>query len=157
MLTTDSVRTRHIGEATAQDIADQWNSVYPAMREILDTVIAAQCGAQHPTADVPALDKLRRELGQLDRGEFTSCTRSTGEFSVYSALVRVQEVLNVTSVGAPEKGSIYRLAGTLADVDADLTAQWRAEREPGVPAEAVDPGDRDRADSELEHAERGTR
>ncbi|MEW1926359.1 hypothetical protein [Streptomyces sp. NPDC088360] len=70
MLTTDSVPTRFLTETQAQRIVDHWNQVYPAMRAVLDTVIRAQRGAEQQTVDVARLERVRRELGQLDRGTF---------------------------------------------------------------------------------------
>lgn len=151
MITTDSVRTRYIGEELAQRVADHWNPVYPAMRRILDTVIKAQRTRETPSWDVAQLELVRRELGQLDRMTFKACTRSDGAFSVHHALSHVHEVLNVTSLGDRDKGAIYRLAGALADVDAHVTeaahAHWSAQRAAAVPAQRVDRSHADTADS----------
>jgi len=157
MIATE-VRNRFVTETQAQGIADRWNGVYPAMRSILDTVIKAQGGAERPTADVVHLTQVRREMGQQDRGTFKACTRSPGAFSVFDAYRQVREVLAVTSIGHADAGSIHRLAGELADVVAGATrarrAEWEAERAT-VPAQPVDGGRRERADSE--QTERGTR
>jgi hypothetical protein len=153
VIVTD-VRNRFVTAANSQDIADRWNGVYPAMREILDTVIRAQRDADRPTADVAQLERIRRELGQLDRGTFKACTRSAGGFSVSSALSGVRVVLSVTSVGDPVAGDIYRLAGALADASSAADRASRAEREVAVPAQPVDGGRHEGADST--QTERGT-
>ncbi|GAA3312105.1 hypothetical protein GCM10020295_83050 [Streptomyces cinereospinus] len=77
MIATD-VRNRFVTSSRTQRIADRWNAAYPAMRTILDTVIQAQRAAQQPTVDVARLERVRRELGQQDRGTFRACTRSPG-------------------------------------------------------------------------------
>ncbi|MET9466606.1 hypothetical protein ABZY44_17715 [Streptomyces sp. NPDC006544] len=151
MITTDSVRTRFIGEDLAQRIADHWNPVYPVMRRTLDTVIKAQRAAERPTVDVAKLELVRRALGQLDRGTFKGCTRSPGYFSVYHALRHVDEVLKVTYSGDPDKGAIYRLAGVLADTnahtDAAASTYFATERQTDIPRQTVDRSHADKADS----------
>ncbi|WP_455355959.1 hypothetical protein [Streptomyces sp. SYSU K217416] len=158
MIATD-VRNRFVTESQCQSIAERWNAVYPAMRTILDTVIRAQRGADRPTVDVAKLEQVRRELGQLDRGTFKACTRSPGAFSVFDAFSQVREVVAVTSIGHAGAGAILRLAGALADVVASAAvarrSEWEAERAGTVPAQPVDGGRRERADSE--QTERGTR
>ncbi|MEU1312596.1 hypothetical protein ABZ419_27405 [Streptomyces cinnamoneus] len=158
MIATE-VQNRFVTETRAQDIADRWTAVYPAMRTVLDTVIRAQRGAAQPTVDVARLERVRRELGQLDRGSFKGCTRSPGAFSVSDAYVNVREVLAVTSLGHPDAGAMHRLAGELADAVAAAGRAVRAAREAkgtGAPlAEPVDGGRREQADSE--QTERGTR
>jgi len=157
MIATE-VQNRFITQSQAEDIADRWNGAYPAMRSILDAVIKAQRGAERPTVDVARLERVRRELGQQDRGTFKGCTRSPGAFSVSSAYVQVREVLAVTSIGDPDAGAIHRLAGELADAITEagraFSAEWEAERA-AVPAQPVDGGRRERADSE--QTGRGTR
>ncbi len=157
MLTTDSVTTRFIDADRAQRIVDHWNPLYPTMRAVLDTVIKAQRTAERPTVDVARLETARRELGQLHRATFKSCTRSPGGFSHHYALVHVQEVLGVTSNGHPAKGALHRLAGELADlevvVNAAASAFFKARKEAAVPAPRVDRDPAGRADSE--QTERG--
>ena len=152
------VQNRFVTALQEQAIADRWNAVYPAMRNILDAVIKAQRGAERPTVDVARLERVRRELGQQDRGTFKGCTRSPGSFSISSAYTQVREVLAVTSIGDPDAGAIHRLAGELADAVAEagraFSAEWEAERA-AVPVQPVDGGRRERADSE--QTERGTR
>ncbi|MFF8293618.1 hypothetical protein ACF068_31040 [Streptomyces sp. NPDC016309] len=92
MLSTDSITTRFIEQNQAQRIADRWNAAYPAMRSILDDVIKAQRAAERPTVDVARLERVRREMGQQDRGTFKACTRSPGAFSVSHAFSQVRRV-----------------------------------------------------------------
>lgn len=157
MIATD-VRNRFMTEGQSRGIADRWNGVYPAMRGILDTVIKAQRSTDQPTVDVAQLERVRRELGQLDRGTFKACTRSPGAFSVFDALCHVREVLKVTSLGHADAGAIYRLAGELADMvavaEGAARAEWQTGRAGAVPARPVDGGRRDGADSG--QTERGT-
>ncbi|MDG5807888.1 hypothetical protein P9869_35630 [Streptomyces ossamyceticus] len=134
MLTAEHVITRYIDVDRAQEIANHWNGVYPAMRRILDLVITAQRGAERPTVDLPRLERVRRELGQLDRAAYRGCTRSPKSFSIHGALSNVRETLDVTSVGTPELGDIYRLAAVLADVTVHCNRQWVAEREAAASA-----------------------
>ncbi|MFK0202107.1 hypothetical protein [Streptomyces lavendulae] len=151
MITIEDVRTRFISDGQAQLIADHWNPVYPTMRRILDIVIKAQRAADRPTVDVAKLELVRRELGQLDRGTFNGCTRSPGHFSVYHALRHVDKVLKLTYSGDPDKGAIYRLAGVLADTnaqtDAAASTYFASERQAGIPQQTVDRSHADRADS----------
>lgn len=157
MIATD-VRNRFVTTSQAQRIADRWNRVYPAMRAILDGVIKAQRGAERPTVDVARLERVRREMGQQDRGAYKACTRSPGAFSVSHAFAQVREVVNVTSIGHADAGAILRLCAELADAVAEdavaRRAEWEAERA-AVPAQPVDGGRRERADSE--QTEGGTR
>ncbi|MFD4412423.1 hypothetical protein [Streptomyces sp. NPDC058475] len=156
MIATE-VKNRFVTETQAQRIADRWNAVYPAMRNILDDVIRAQRGAERPTVDVARLERVRREMGQQDRGTFKSCTRSPGAFSVSHAFSQVRRVVAVTSIGHPDAGEILRLCAELADAVAEAGVASRAEWEARatVPAQQVDGGRRERADSE--QTERGTR
>ncbi|MFC7885235.1 hypothetical protein ACFUVV_25665 [Streptomyces sp. NPDC057376] len=146
MIATE-VKNRFITETRAQRIADRWNAAYPAMRAILDTVIKAQRGAEQPTVDVARLERVRREMGQQDRGSFKACTRSPGGFSIFDAFSQVREVVNVTSIGHADAGAILRLCAELADAVAEAGVASRAERA-AVPAQPVDGGRRERADSE---------
>ncbi|MFC7871996.1 hypothetical protein ACFUS2_12720 [[Kitasatospora] papulosa] len=158
MIATD-VRSRFVTETQSQRIADRWNGVYPAMRSILDTVITAQREAQRPTVDVARLERVRREMGQQDQGTFKVCTHDQGAFSISGAFSQVREVVAVTSIGHPDAGSILRLVGALADLFASTAIARQSERETEqagtVPAQPVDGGRRERADSE--QTERGTR
>lgn len=149
------VRNRFVTEPQTRIIADCWNAVYPAMRGILDSVIKAQRRTDRPTVDVVNLERVRRELGQLDRGTFKACTRSSGAFSVFDALSHVREVLNVTSLGAPGAGAIYRLAGELADVVATVATARHAEWDRTAAMQLAD-GDR-RDETSSESTERGVR
>lgn len=129
MLTADSVTNRYIPVEQAQEIAVAWNGVYPAMRRVLDTVIKAQRGAKRRTVDLPRLERARRELGQLHRGTYRGCTRSPAAFSLFGSISNVREVLEVTSVGTPELGDMYRLAALLADANVQCARRFAAEQE----------------------------
>ncbi|MGW1037535.1 hypothetical protein [Streptomyces antibioticus] len=153
MIVTD-VRNRFVTASRTQRIADRWNSAYPAMRTILDTVITAQRAAEHPTVDVARLERVRREMGQQDRGTFKACTRSPGGFSIFDAFSQVREVVNVTSIGHTDAGAILRLCAELADAVAESAVARGAERTV-VPGQQVDGGRPERADSE--QTEGGTR
>ncbi|MEW1926358.1 hypothetical protein [Streptomyces sp. NPDC088360] len=65
----------------------------------------------------------------------------------------------MTSLGHPDAGAIHRLAGELADAAVGTgraaRAEWEAKDEGALPAQSVDGGGRERADSE--QTERGTR
>lgn len=118
----------------------------------------AQRGTERPTVDVADLERVRREMGQQDRGTFKACTRSPGAFSVSHAFSQVRRVVSVTSISHPDAGAILRLCAELADAVAEAgvasRAEWEAARAT-VPAQQVDGGRRERADSE--QTERGTR
>ncbi|MEU3279194.1 hypothetical protein [Streptomyces antibioticus] len=129
MLNADSVTNRYIPVEQAQEIAVAWNGVYPAMRRVLDTVINAQRGAERRTVNLPRLERVRRELGQLDRGTYRGCTRSPAAFSISGSLSNVRAVLEVTSVGTPELGDMYRLAALLADATVQCARRFTAEQE----------------------------
>ncbi|MGW9440610.1 hypothetical protein [Streptomyces sp. NPDC055607] len=154
MLTTESITTRFITQAQAQLIADQWNALYPTMRQILDAVIKARREAGRPAADIARLETVRRELGQLDRGTYKSCTRSPGAFSVRCALAHVHRVLTVASLGDPAKGPLYRLAADLADLnlkaDTDAAAYFRTREEATASGPGVDPDGTDKAHSTVD-------
>ncbi|MFF8293617.1 hypothetical protein ACF068_31035 [Streptomyces sp. NPDC016309] len=66
--------------------------------------------------------------------------------------------MTVTSIGHPDAGAILRLCAELADAVAEAgvarRAEWEAERA-AVPAQPVDGGSGERADSE--RTERGRR
>jgi hypothetical protein len=100
---------------TGQHKPSTWADTYPAMRTILDTVIKAQRGARRPTADVPSLIRVRRDLGQLDRGTYQPCAQSPTAWSSYAAFRLVREVINTTPLGHPATAAILRLAADLAD------------------------------------------
>jgi hypothetical protein len=157
MMATDMV-SRFVSAGDAEGIAEHWNGTYFAMRGILDTVIRAQRGAARPTVDIARLERVRREMGQQDRGTFKACTRSPGGFSIFDAFSQVREVVAVTSIGHADAGTILRLCAELADAVAEAAiarrAEWESERA-AVPAQVVDGGRRERANSE--QTERGTR
>lgn len=92
-----------------------WATTYPHMRAILDAVIRANRGADHPHVDVPRLERVRRDLGQLDRGTYRPCTQSPPAWCPTSAFGLVRAVANVTSLGHPLAGANHRLAADLAD------------------------------------------
>ncbi len=116
-LTVEKVVTnQNIDWASAERLVEHWNAAYPAMRTVLDTVIAAQRKAERPTVDLPRLERVRRELGQVDRGTHSVCTRSAPFFSPTAAEWLVRDVIAVTHVGHPQAGAIYRLAAELADL-----------------------------------------
>lgn len=92
-----------------------WPELYPRMRKILDTVIKGQRTARRPTLDVPSLVHVRRDLGQLDRGTYQTCTRLPGGWSSFAAFRLVREVITVTPLGHPDAAAILRLAADLAD------------------------------------------
>ncbi|WP_327332899.1 hypothetical protein [Streptomyces anulatus] len=158
MIATD-VRNRFVTESQAYRIADRWNGVYPAMRSVLDTVITARRDAERPTADVVRLERVRREMGQQDRGAFKVCTHDPGAFSVSAASHQVREVVAVTPIGHADAGSILRLAGALADLVASSgiarLSEREAERAGTAPVQPVDGGRRERAESK--QTERGAR
>ncbi|WP_433407000.1 hypothetical protein [Streptomyces sp. CA-146814] len=158
MIATD-VRNRFVTEPQAHHIADRWNRVYPAMRTILDTVIKAQRAAELPTVDIARLERVRREMGQQDRGNFKLCTHDSGAFSISDAFSQVREVVNVTPIGHADAGAILRLAGALADLVASAglarLSEREAERAGTLPVQLVDGGRREQAD--LAQTERGTR
>ncbi|MFJ2833591.1 hypothetical protein ACIPC1_39640 [Streptomyces sp. NPDC087263] len=116
-LTPEAVRTYpRIDQAGAERLARHWRTAYPAMRTILDTVIVAQRGAEPPTVDLPRLERVRRELGQVDRNTHRVCTRSEPFFSPTTAGWLVRDVIDITHIGHPQASAIYRLAADLADL-----------------------------------------
>jgi hypothetical protein len=116
-ITPATLRTyRHLTATQADHLAELWNATYPAMREILDRVIRANRGTDRPVADVPRLERVRRELGQIDRGTHRPCTQSPPGFSPTEAYILVGWVLEATSLGSPHAGGIHRLAAELADL-----------------------------------------
>ncbi|MFE1075145.1 hypothetical protein ACFW5W_28500 [Streptomyces sp. NPDC058783] len=153
MIATD-VRNRFVTASRTQRIADRWNAAYPAMRAILDAVITAQRAAEQPAVDVARLERVRREMGQQDRGTFKACTASPGGFSIFDAFSQVREVVNVTSIGHPDAGAILRLCAELADAVAE-SAVARGGQRAAVPGQPVDGGRLERADSD--QTEGGTR
>lgn len=122
MTTIGIVRTsRHLDQDQAAQVTALWTAAYPAMREILDSVIRVQRGADRPTVDIPGLGRIRRELGQMDRGTYRACTHGEPAFSPASAYGLIRGVLDVTSLGSPHAGDIHRLAAVLADLTAART------------------------------------
>lgn len=127
------MRNRWLGAAEARRVVEEWNAVYPALREALTRVIDAQRKTERPTANVDYLVQVRRGLGQMDRGTYRSGT-CPGEpvFSPGCAFRLVRGALSAVSLGHPQAGDIYRLAGWLADLDTETTARaerWWKERE----------------------------
>ncbi|MFF2132421.1 hypothetical protein ACFVW1_45225 [Streptomyces olivochromogenes] len=119
-LTVEQVLTnRHIDQARAERLVEYWSTAYPAMRTILDTVIAAQRRAERPTVDLPRLENARRELGQVDRGTHRGCTRSAPFFSPTIVGWLVRHVIDIMHIGHSQAGAIYRLAAELADLAVD--------------------------------------
>ncbi|WP_105974706.1 hypothetical protein [Streptomyces geranii] len=119
-LTPEAVRTYpRIDQAGAERLVEHWHTAYPAMRTILDTVITAQRRAERPTVDIPRLERVRRELGQVDRGTHRVCTRSEPFFSPTTAGWLVRDVIDITHVGHPQAAAIYRLAAELADLSVE--------------------------------------
>lgn len=116
-LTVETVLTnRRIDRPQAERLVERWNAAYPAMRTVLDTVITAQRQAERPTVDLSRLERVRRELGQVDRGTHRVCTRSAPFFYPTAAEWLVRDVIAVTHVGHPQASAIYRLAAELADL-----------------------------------------
>lgn len=103
-----------------------WADTYPVMRQILDTVIKAQRGARRPTVDVTSLVRVRRDLGQLDRGTHQPCTQSPAAWSSFAAFRLVREVINVTPLGHDATAAILRLAADLADQNSAARAALQA-------------------------------
>lgn len=127
MITIDTVRTNgRISDEEAAQVVDLWTTAYPAMRQILDTVIRANRATDRPVVDVNRLVRVRRELGQMDRGTHRPCTQSPPGFSPWQAFRMVRAVADVTSSGSPDAGAIYRLVAALADLTADMAARLRA-------------------------------
>lgn len=121
-LTPETVLTySRVDRAGAERLAEHWSAAYPAMRTILDTVITAQRQAERPTVDIPRLERVRRELGQVDRNTHRVCTRSAPYFSPTTAGWLLRDVINITYVGHPQAAAIYRLAAELADLSTDET------------------------------------
>lgn len=119
-LTVETVVTNQdIDWASAEQLVERWKAAYPAMRTILDTVIAAQRQAERLTVDLSRLERVRRELGQVDRGTHRVCTRSAPFFSPTEAGWLVRDVIDVMPLAHPQAGAVYRLAAELADLPAD--------------------------------------
>jgi hypothetical protein len=91
------------------------------MRAVLDTVIHANRAAQRPVADVPHLERVRRQFGQLHRGTYRPCTQSPPAYCPWTAFRLVRDVLAVVPLGHPQAGALYRLAADLADQIAQPT------------------------------------
>lgn len=92
-----------------------WTETYPEMRRILDTVIKANRNARRPVADVPSLVRVRRDLGQLDRGTHQPCPQGPVGWNSYAAFRLVREVVTATPLGDPAAGAVLRLAADIAD------------------------------------------
>lgn len=95
-----------------------WPETYPEMRRILDTAITANRRAARPVVDVPHLERIRRDLGQLDRGTYQPYPQSPTGWNSHAAFRLVREVVTVTPLGHPAAGAILRLAADIADQNA---------------------------------------
>ena len=126
MLTADSIRRSLISEDTAARIADLWNASYPHMRELLSDVITANRTAQRPLVNVRDAERVRLELGQVDRGTHRPCTQSPPGFSAYAAYSLVRHALDLVSTDTPHAGDFYRLAAELSDAVQALTEARRS-------------------------------
>lgn len=142
MITVADIRSfdTRIDTETAHRIADLWNTAYPHMRAALTGVIdgnrryLAEADQRQLSAEVKAAtaeriketERVRRELGQLDRSALRMCNRSMGGFSVSGALILVRSAIDAFSFGSPHLGDAYRLAAALADVVGDRTAAREA-------------------------------
>ncbi|GHJ39486.1 hypothetical protein [Streptomyces sp. TS71-3] len=116
MITEDSIRTNtHIDAPTAARLTELWNASYPHMRKILTDVIRANRAAESPLVDVPRLEGVRRDLGQVDRGTYRPCTHGAPLFSSLSVLGLVRDVVAVLPLGSTHAGGVYRLAAALSD------------------------------------------
>ncbi|MFC9498443.1 hypothetical protein [Streptomyces sp. NPDC056982] len=62
-------------------------------------MIAAQRRAKRPTVDLSPLERVRRELGQVDQGTHRVCTRSATFFSPTAAGWLVRDVVGITYIG----------------------------------------------------------
>ena len=114
-----------LDEATAARVAEGWTAVYPAMRRVLDDVIRANRNTDRPLVNVRRVERVRRELGQIDRGTHRPCTQSPPAFSPRAAYGLVRYVLRLMPVGHPHAGDMYRLAAELADVNNELDRRRR--------------------------------
>lgn len=112
---------------------EAWAATYPAMRNILDTVIRANRPAATPVVDVRRLERVRLELGQLHRGTHRPCTQSPPAFSPFAAFSLVREVCETTPLGHPATGAIYRLAAELADQSAVFERRFTSRPQPHRP------------------------
>lgn len=141
MITVADIRSydTRVDTDAAQQIADQWNIAYPHMRAALTAVIGAhRYLAESATSDdakttatrnMKDAERVRRELGQLDRGSLRMCTRdSVGGFSVIGALSVVRHAIDAFSWESPHLGDTYRLAAALADVVGERTKAREAKR-----------------------------
>ncbi|MEV8476196.1 hypothetical protein [Streptomyces sp. NPDC051173] len=138
MLTMETVRTnRHLDEDQAARVVELWNAAYPGMREILDTVIRVWREAGDDR--VERLERVRRELGQMDRGTYQDCKRSAPVFIPSHSRGHLLAVLNVTSIGNPHAGAIHRLAAELADLTVARHERLRAETAARQPTSASAP------------------
>lgn len=146
MITVADIRSAdtRIDTDTAHRIAELWNTAYPHMRAALTAVIDGnrqylaeadrwQLSDEAKAATAQRIrdtERVRRELGQLDRGALRTCSRSMGGFSVSGALILVTRAIDAFSVGSPHLGDAYRLAASLADVVGGWTAARQATDRP---------------------------
>lgn len=107
-------------------IVERWNAVYPALRATLTEVIRAQCATDQPTWDVSHLERVRLDLGQLDRGVYRGGCPGRPVFSPDAALRLVKETIRVTPAEAPHLGDVFRLAAELADCVLETRRRVRA-------------------------------
>lgn len=157
MLTAEDVyEGSPLRHAEAGALAELWNLAYPVMRDIMTRYIEsyrrqieneawnvdpassiAEYLRQHtPSEDVfrrklRTAEKVRQELGQLDRATHRACTRSPGGFSVTSAYRIVRSVLNASSISTEKLAVVYRLAASLAEAEEVVTAEriaWHERR-----------------------------
>lgn len=131
MITTDMIQAgnRHIDEATAQYLADLWNTAYPHLRAALTDTInfcRSRPGPEH-TKSLKRYETIRRELGQLDRGAHRGCGRMTPAFYASSAATVVGYAVRSVSFDDAVLGDIYRLAAELCDQKAAWLAAIKTE------------------------------
>lgn len=99
-----------------------WPTTYPAMKSVLDALIKTNRGARRPAVDVTSLQRVRRDLGQLDRGTYQACTRSPHGWNSFAAFRLVREVACVTPLGHPDAPAFFRLAADIAELNAAARA-----------------------------------
>ncbi|MGC4891068.1 hypothetical protein [Micromonospora sp. DT227] len=140
MLTVADIRSHdtRIDTDTAHTIAHHWNTAYPHMRAALTRWIEAR-RHQLTTAndadqaiaheEIKNRERLRREIGQLDRGTFRQCTRSPGCFSTSAALSLVPQVIDTACWYDPGLAHMYRLAAVLVDAINAKHADHQADRD----------------------------
>jgi hypothetical protein len=149
MLSADEVHaTGALCYADAEALADLWNRAYPVMRAISTRYIAAyrkRIESEEWNVDPAShmaeflrertppestfrrklknAERVRQEIGQLDRATYKGCTRSPGGFSITGAYMLVRSVLGVSSLGTEGMADVYRLAASLAGAEEKLNAE----------------------------------